>query len=30
MVAGNPPAEKTILIESVLVTRDSVKDYAGW
>ena len=30
MVAGNPPAEKTVLIESVLVTRDNVKDYAGW
>ena len=30
MVAGKPPAEKTILIPSVLVTRDTVKDYAGW
>jgi len=30
MVAGKPPAEKTILIPSVLVSRDTVKDYAGW
>ena len=30
MVAGKPPAEKTVLIPSVLVTRDTVKDYAGW
>lgn len=30
MTAGKAPAEKTILIPSVLVTRDTVKDYAGW
>lgn len=30
MVAGNPPAETTILIPSVLVSRDTVNDYAGW
>lgn len=30
MVAGNRPEESTILIESVLVTRDNVSDYAGW
>lgn len=30
MVAGNPPEESTILIESVLVTRENVGDYAGW
>jgi ribose transport system substrate-binding protein len=30
MVAGKPPAEKTVLIPSVLVSRDTVKDYAGW
>ncbi len=30
IVEGNPPAEKTILIPSVIVTRDSVDEYAGW
>lgn len=30
MVAGNAPKEKTILIESVLVDRQNVKDYSGW
>ncbi|MDQ0469523.1 ABC transporter substrate-binding protein [Labrys wisconsinensis] len=30
MVAGKPPKEKTILIPSVLVTRETVKDYPGW
>jgi ribose transport system substrate-binding protein len=30
MVAGNAPKEKTILIESVLVTRDNVDQYPGW
>lgn len=30
IVAGNPPTEKTVLIESVLVNRDNVKDYKGW
>lgn len=30
IAAGNPPAETTILIESVMVTRDNVGDYAGW
>ena len=30
IAAGKPPAEKTVLIESVLVTRDNVKDYTGW
>lgn len=27
---GTPPSEKTVLIESVLVTRDNVGSYAGW
>lgn len=30
IVAGKAPTEKTILIESVLVTRDNVGQYAGW
>ena len=30
MVAGKAPTEKTILIESVLVTRDNVAQYPGW
>jgi len=30
MVANNPPKEKTILIPSVLVSRDNVAQYAGW
>lgn len=30
IVAGNAPGETTILIPSELVTRDNVKDYAGW
>jgi len=30
MTEGKMPAEKTILIPSVLVTRETVKDYAGW
>lgn len=30
IVEGNPPAEKTILIPSVIVTRDNVDEYAGW
>ncbi len=30
IAAGKPPAEKTVLIPSVLVTRDSVAQYAGW
>lgn len=30
IAAGNPPKEKTILIPSVLVSRDNVKDYKGW
>lgn len=30
IAAGNPPAEKTILIPSVLVTRETVDEYAGW
>ena len=30
MAAGNAPAERTVLIESVLVTRDNVGEYAGW
>lgn len=30
IVDGNPPAEKTVLIPSVIVTRDSVDEYAGW
>ena len=30
MLNGKQPAEKTILIPSVLVTRDSVGQYPGW
>lgn len=30
MIAGHPPKEKTILIPSVLVTRDNVDEYPGW
>lgn len=30
IAAGNPPKEKTILIPSVLVSRDNAKDYKGW
>ncbi|MBB3932099.1 ribose transport system substrate-binding protein [Kaistia hirudinis] len=30
MTEGKMPTEKTILIPSVLVTRETVKDYAGW
>lgn len=30
MIAGKPPAQKMILIPSVLVTRQTVNDYAGW
>ncbi len=30
MTEGKMPAEKTVLIPSVLVTRETVKDYAGW
>lgn len=30
IIAGNPPAETTVLIESVLVSRDNVGEYAGW
>jgi ribose transport system substrate-binding protein len=30
IVAKKPPTEKTILIPSVLVTRDSVAQYSGW
>lgn len=30
MVDGNPPADTTILIPSVIVTRDSVDEYPGW
>jgi ribose transport system substrate-binding protein len=30
MANNRPPAEKTILIPSVLVTRDNVNDYSGW
>ncbi|MGK6317785.1 ABC transporter substrate-binding protein [Neorhizobium sp. DT-125] len=30
MLNGKPPAEKTILIPSVLVTRDNVNQYPGW
>lgn len=30
MIAGTPPAETTILIPSVLVTRDTVDEYPGW
>lgn len=30
IVNGKPPAEKTILIPSVLVTRDNVNQYSGW
>jgi len=30
IIAGNPPAETTVLIPSELVTRESVADYAGW
>jgi ribose transport system substrate-binding protein len=30
IVAGNPPAETTILIPSELVTRDNVGQYPGW
>ena len=30
MAAGNPPTEKTILIESVLVDRQNVAQYPGW
>jgi ribose transport system substrate-binding protein len=30
MVAGNAPEDDTILIESVLVTRETVAEYPGW
>ncbi len=30
IIAGNPPAETTVLIPSELVTRESVAEYAGW
>lgn len=30
LVAGNPPKDKTILIESVLVDRNNVGQYSGW
>lgn len=30
MAAGKAPTERTVLIESVLVTRDTVGQYAGW
>ncbi len=30
IVEGNPPAKKTILIPSELVTRDNVDQYPGW
>lgn len=30
IASGNPPAETTILIPSVMVTRENVDDYAGW
>lgn len=30
IAGGKPPADKTILIESVLVTRGNVGTYAGW
>jgi ribose transport system substrate-binding protein len=30
IVEGNPPAKKTILIPSELVTRDNVDEYPGW
>jgi len=30
IAAGQPPKEKTILIPSVLVTRETVTNYAGW
>jgi ribose transport system substrate-binding protein len=30
IVKGNPPAEKTVLIPSVIVTRDNVAEYPGW
>ena len=30
MAAGKPPAETTVLIESVLVARDTVGQYPGW
>lgn len=30
MIAGKAPAEKTILIPSVLVSRDNVGEYSGW
>ena len=30
IIAGNAPAEKTILIPSILVERDKVDEYPGW
>lgn len=30
IMQGNPPAEKEILLEPQLVTRDNVEDYQGW
>lgn len=30
IVDGNPPAETTILIPSIIVTRDAVDEYPGW
>lgn len=30
IASNNPPKEKTILIPSVLVTRDNVSEYSGW
>lgn len=30
IAAGKPPVEKSVLIESVLVTRENVTSYAGW
>ena len=30
IVDGNPPAETTVLIPSVIVTRDNVDEYPGW
>lgn len=30
IIAGNPPAETTVLIPSELVTRENVAEYAGW
>ena len=30
IIAGQPPAETTILIPSELITRDNVAEYPGW